>query len=86
MHSIHKIQHSMGIQQYTHQEGRRMESCFPYTGMIIQTHGHVFQTYELTGNLSNDDEYDLQKRDGRRMAISLHGRHHHPYKTIIRRR
>ncbi len=75
----------MGIQQYTHQARRWMESHLPYTRRTLQTNSYVLWTHELPSHFPNDDKHHILQTSGPRLAFSLYGWSRDPYKMTPQR-
>ncbi len=73
MHTIHEVQHMMGVQQHTHQTRGQVESSLSYTQGTLWTNSHVFQAYKLPHYLSDDDKYYIPQASCTRVAFCLHG-------------
>jgi len=58
-----------------------MESSIYYKRRIIRTNSNVLRTHQLTGDLPNDDEYNLPRSHHKWKYDSIHGRYGHPYNT-----
>ena len=69
----------MGVQQYLHQTGQRMEGSLPYPGRALQTHSDVLWINELASHFPNDDEYYIPTTSDARMVLHLHGRQSYPH-------
>src|SRR5712691_10341936 len=79
MHPVYQIRRSMGVQQYSDQEGRRVEGRVPYPRRIIRTPRYVLRVDKFPLNLSNNDEYHLSPPCPTQEFLHLYGRWRHSY-------
>ena len=73
MHPVYKIRYQMGVQQHQNQGRRRMESRVSDAPRPLRTPCNVLWTHKLPGNVSSNDEQNLQNGSGPEMAVGIHG-------------
>src|SRR5271156_882238 len=81
---LHETRRTMGIQQYSNQGRRRMESRLQDELRPLRTNGHVLRTHQLTCDIPEHDERPIQRTD--RQWISRNLPRRHTYRSRLARR